>query len=79
MKKHFGIPAFEGSKVLRIRKIVDGNPKRGAAAIRFARYRTGMTVEEFCLACEKLDVPNLALFDITWDRDPKRRYIELYD
>jgi hypothetical protein len=38
-----------------------------------------MTVREYIHACEALDVPNHALFDITWDTDPKRRFIELYD
>jgi hypothetical protein len=26
-----------------------------------------------------LDVPNYAVFDITWDSDPKRKLIELYE
>jgi hypothetical protein len=38
-----------------------------------------MTVGEFILACEGLGVPNYAVFDITWDSDPRRRFIELYD
>jgi hypothetical protein len=64
---------------MRIRKIADGNPKRGAAATRFDLYRNGMTVNEYVLACEGLAVSNYALFDITWDSDQKRRLIELYD
>jgi hypothetical protein len=38
-----------------------------------------MTVQEYIRACGALDVPNHAIFDITWDTDPKRRFIELYD
>jgi hypothetical protein len=78
-KKLFGIPAYDGPTNPRIRRMVDHNPKRGDAAIRFAQYRTGTTVGEFILACEDLDVQNYAIFDITWDSDPKRRFIELYD
>jgi hypothetical protein len=58
---------------------VVANPKRGKSALRFALYRTGMTVQEYIEACERLNSPNHALFDITWDTDPKRRFIELYD
>jgi hypothetical protein len=78
-KKIWGIPAYEGPTSRHIRKLAVGNPKRGAAAIRFAQYRTGMTVADYVLACEKLEVPNYAIFDITWDSDPSRRLIELYD
>lgn len=78
-KKHFGIPAYEGPIDRRIRKIVDKNPKSGASAVRFDRYRSGMTVAEYIHSCEELGRPNLAIFDITWDSDPKRRFIELYD
>jgi hypothetical protein len=78
-KKTWGIPAYEGPTSRRIRKLVVGNPKRGAASIRFAQYRTGMTVADYIVACEKLEVPNYAIFDITWDSDPSRRLIELYD
>ena len=39
----------------------------------------GRTVAEFILACEKLEVPNYAVYDLTWDSDSKRRLIELYD
>jgi hypothetical protein len=78
-KKLWGIPAYDGPTRRRIRKIVAGNPKRGDAAIRFAQYRDGMTVGEFILACEGLGVPNYAVFDITWDSDPRRRFIELSD
>ena len=77
--KHFGISAYEGSMSRRIRKLVPENPKRGKSGIRFAQYRTGMTVQECVRACDGLDTPNRALFDITWDTDSKRRFIELYD
>jgi hypothetical protein len=77
--KHFGIPAYAGPHDRRIRKLVDGNPKRGASAVRFAQYVTGMTVGEYIRACEELDVPNYAHFDLTWDSDPRRRFIEIYD
>ncbi len=78
-KKYFGIPAYEGPLDRRIKMIADRNPKRGASAIRFARYRNGMTVGEYIRSCEELGRPNLAVFDITWDSDPKRQFIELYD
>lgn len=78
-RKHYGTAAYEGSLTRRIRKVVEGNPKRGDSAMRFAQYRTGMTVAEYVLACEGLCVPNYALFDITNDSDPKRRLIEMYD
>jgi len=77
--RHWNIPAYEGPSTRRIRKLVEGNPKRGASAIRFAQYRTGMTVAEYLADCDGLSVPNNALFDLTWDTDPKRRLIELYD
>lgn len=38
-----------------------------------------MTVEDYISACDRLDVPNYAVFDITWDSDPRRNLIELYD
>ena len=78
-KKFRGIPAYEGTTNRRIRKLVQENPKRGNSRIRFAQYRTGMTVQEYIHACDASGVPNHALFDITWDSDPKRRFIELYD
>jgi hypothetical protein len=77
--KHWGIPAYDGPESRRIRKLVEGDPKRGAAAVRFAQYRTGMTVQEYVAACDNLTVPNYAIYDITWDTDAKRRLIELYD
>ena len=79
MPTHWNIPAYDGPQTRRIRKLVEGNPKRGDAAIRFAQYRSGMTVAEFINACHKLEVPNYAVYDLTWDSDPKRRFIELYD
>jgi hypothetical protein len=78
-QNHWGIQAYTGSMQRRIRKIVTGNPKRGKSAIRFAQYRTGMTIEDYIRACEELGLPNYAVFDITWDSDPKRKFIELYD
>jgi hypothetical protein len=79
MAKHWGIPAYTGPDARRIRKLVEGNPKRGDSAIRFAQYRTGMTVRDYISACERLGIPNYAIFDIAWDSDPKRRLIERYD
>jgi hypothetical protein len=38
-----------------------------------------MTIEEYIHACEDLGPPKHAIFDITWDTDPKRKFIELYD
>ncbi len=78
-KKHWGVPAYDGPDTRRIRKVVAGNPKRGDAAVRFAQYRTGMTVREYIAACETLGVPNYAIYDLTWDSAPERRRIELYD
>ena len=78
-RRHWGIPAYEGPLTSRIRKLVDGNPKHGDAAVRFDQYRTGMTVGDFISACDRLDVPNYAVFDITYDSDPKRKLIELYE
>ena len=77
--KHWHIPAYSGPTSRKIRKRVDENPKRGASAVRFAHYRTGMTVLEYVQACETSGKRNYALFDITWDTDPSRRLIELYD
>jgi hypothetical protein len=78
-KKLYSIPAYDGSTGRRIRKLVAENPKKGRSALRFAQYHTGMTIQEYVQACEALGIPNHALFDITWDTDPKRRFIELYD
>jgi len=78
-KNLFGIPAYDGPSHRRIRLLVKANPKKGKAALRFAKYRDGMTVEEYFRACEPLGPPKHAVFDITWDADPKRKFIELYD
>jgi hypothetical protein len=78
-KRHWGIPAYDGPLTRRIRKLVSGNPKRGAARLRFDEYFDGMTVADYISACDSLDVPNYAVFDITWDSDQRRRLIELYD
>jgi hypothetical protein len=77
--KYFGIPAYDGPLTRRVRKLIGGNPKRGASKIRFAHYRTGMTVAEHIQKCEASGVPNRAVFDLTWDSDPKRRFVEFYD
>lgn len=52
-KSHFRIPAYDGPLRRRIRLLVKANPKRGKAALRFAKYRDGMTVEEYIRACER--------------------------
>jgi len=75
----FGIPAYTGPLDRRIRLLVKANPKKGKAALRFAKYRDGMTIEEYLSACEAVGPPKHAIFDITWDTDPKRKFIELYD
>jgi hypothetical protein len=72
-KSHFRIPAYDGPLRRRIRLLVKANPKRGKAALRFAKYRDGMTVEEYIRACEDVGTPNYAIFDITWDTDPKKK------
>jgi len=79
VSRHYGIPAYDGPLTRRIRKIAEGNPKRGDSANRFAQYRTGMTVGEDIAACDALGVPSYARYDITFEADPKRRLIELYD
>jgi hypothetical protein len=38
-----------------------------------------MTVADYISACDSLVVPNYAVFDLTWDSDPRRKLIELYD
>lgn len=78
-KTHFKIPAYGGPTSRRIRKLVQANPKKGNSRLRFAQYRTGMTVQDYIQACDALGIPNYAVFDIMWDTDPKRRFIELYD
>jgi hypothetical protein len=45
-KNLFGLPAYDGSLRRRIRLLVKANPKRGKAALRFAKYRDGMTIEQ---------------------------------
>jgi hypothetical protein len=77
-KTHFRIPAYSGSTSRRIKVLVVVNPKRGNARLRFAQYHSGMTVQEYIQACDDLKIPNYAIFDITWDTDPKRQFIELY-
>lgn len=79
VKKLFGIPAYDGPTSRRIKMLVRANAKKGAAAIRFAQYRDGMTVQEYIQACDGLDVANYALFEVTWDSDPKRGFIALSD
>lgn len=49
---------------------VDNNPKKGAAATRFAKYKEGMTVEEALKA-------GVQIGDLRWDSDPKRGFIKL--
>ena len=68
-----GLPA--GASESLCRKIL----KEEIPELDSAQYRTGMTVQEYIHACDASGVPNHALFDITWDSDPKRRFIELYD
>ncbi len=81
VKMLFKPPAYDGPTSRRIRKIRQPNPKRknSYARVRFSQYKTGMTVQEYIDACAQLDVPNYAIFDITWDTDPRRKFIELYD
>jgi hypothetical protein len=78
-KTHYGIPAYDGPLTRRIRKLAARNPKRGASRLRFDQYRDGMTVADYISACDSLEVPNYSVFDLTWDSDPRRKLIELYD
>jgi hypothetical protein len=75
----WGIPEYDGRRSSRIRLKVAQNPKRrgSGARKRFDQYRDGMTINDYISACDKLQVPNYALIDITWDLD--RKFIELYD
>jgi hypothetical protein len=53
----------------RIRVLVDQNPKRGTARLRFALYRTGMSVGEYLDAAAEA-YPRLAyraMGDLSWD------------
>jgi hypothetical protein len=51
-----------------IRVLVDANPKRGASRARFARYRTGMKVEDYVAKFVKAGDPSsLARGDLRWD------------
>jgi hypothetical protein len=76
-RTYFRIPEYEGPLSRKIRKIVAGNPKKGKSALRFALYRTGMTVQDYIRSCDEIGMANLALFDITWDTE--RKFIELRD
>jgi hypothetical protein len=78
-KTHYGIPAYDGPFTRRIRKLAARNPKPGASRLRFDQYRDGMTVADYISACDSVEVPNYAVFDLTWDSDPRRKLIELYD
>jgi hypothetical protein len=78
-RTYWRIPEYEGRLTRRIRKLTAGNPKKGKSALRFARYRTGMTIQDYIRSCDEIGMSKLALFDITWDTDPRRNFIELYD
>jgi hypothetical protein len=54
VKKFLGIVAYDGPLHRRIRELVSANPKKGNSAIRFALYRTGMTVREYVCTCDEL-------------------------
>lgn len=81
VKRFFNITAYEGSVSRRIKNIKHPNPKRvgSKSAIRYDQYRDGMTVAQYIHACEQIGQGAMAIFDITWDTDPKRRFIELFD
>jgi hypothetical protein len=78
-KAHWNVPAYEGSLSRRIRILVSENPKEAGSdsSVRFDQYRAGMTIQEYIDACDKLNVPNYALSDITWDAE--RHFIALDD
>lgn len=63
----------------RIKKLVSTNPKRAGSdsELRFSQYRTGMTIQGYIDACDRLNVPNYAISDIAWDLE--RGFISLYD
>jgi hypothetical protein len=61
----------------RIRVLVDHNPKRGASAVRFALYQTGMTSMEYVEACERAGFKRArASQDMGHDR--AKGFIEFY-
>jgi hypothetical protein len=76
-KTYWGIPQYEGSLSRKIGKLRESNPKTGKSALRFALYRTGMTVQDYIRSCDEIGMSKLALFDITWDTE--RKFIELRD
>jgi hypothetical protein len=63
----------------RIRLVAKTNPKHkgSAARERYHQYSDGMTIEDYFRACDRLNVRNHALFDITWDVG--HGFIELID
>lgn len=62
---------------------VSENPKKPGSKTRqrFALYRSGMTVEDYCDACRNAKVPRSqdALLDITWDSAPEHGFIEIVE
>lgn len=50
--------------------LIDKNPKRGTAAVRFNLYRTGMTVGEYILA-------GGLRTDVNWDSNPRNGWIRV--
>ena len=55
-----------GVPTIRIHILVDHNPKKAGAAERFAKYREGMTAQEYA---EAIGSPAQAYRDMTWDSE----------
>jgi hypothetical protein len=59
-----------------IKVLVTENPKRGESRTRFARYKTGMKVEDYVARTVKAGKPSsLARADLRWDTE--RKYIAI--
>jgi translation initiation factor 2 beta subunit (eIF-2beta)/eIF-5 len=78
-KAHWKISPYEGPLNRHIRLLVSENPKRAGSdsETRFNQYRSGMTIKAYIDACDRLNVPNYSLSDITWDLE--HRFISLFD
>jgi hypothetical protein len=64
--KKLAAKGFKDAQVIRL--LVKENPKRGESHTRFARYKTGMKVEDYVARSVKAGNPaSLARADIRWD------------
>jgi prevent-host-death family protein len=71
---HGGMDHADRLSVIRV--LIEGNPKKGQSAERFALYRDGMTVAEYLTEVVALgESEKLALDDLCWDQN--RLYIRV--